>query len=482
MKLVKQILAYARLHESAPAIAHAGGVATYGTLAHMVEAAVVVIETIDLPTGTAVMLDIRNPLQHTALMVALALLGFPSASVGSTFAVEKAGVLPGLLLADRPLTLAGVRQVTIDDRWFAHDFARPVDYPRLLALPGFASPDDVVRYVYSSGTTGYPKCIALTERILELRVFHTLMTTVSGHGTAGLNMLGFSTIAGIMAPLLTLPTGMLLCFAGGNAEALAMVRLFNISMLSVAVVQLDGILRLIADQPPPPSLRLVAVGGSKIPVRLLNEARARLCTNIVMGYGSTEMGSLTSGTAPVIERHEGSAGYIHPWVQLQAVDVDGVEVAPGNDGFLRARSPEMASYAADAGDVIEMFRDGWFYPGDIGRIHADGLLTITGRATEVINRGGVIVAPELIEEVLRLDPSVRDVAVVGAPVNGIEEIWAAVVSDVPLDVNAIVERAHPKLNEKVPDRILRVDAIPRNENGKVTRNVLRDLLLARVRA
>jgi len=482
MKLVKQIFSHARLHESSPAIAHPGGVATYGTLARMVEAAVVVIEALALPNGTPVMLDVRNPVQHTALMLALALLGMPSASVSAAFSVERAGVLPGLFLTDRDVTLAGVREVKVDDRWFAHDPAVAVDYPRLAQLPGFPSADDVVRYVYSSGTTGYPKCVALTQGVLELRIFHTMMTTLVGNGTAGLNMLGFSTIAGIMAPLLTLPSGMLLCFANGNAEALAMVRLFNVSMLSLAVVQLDGMLRLLVDQPPPPSLRLVAVGGSRLPVRLLNEARARLCPNIVMGYGSTEAGGMTNGTAAVIERNEGSAGYVRPWVELEAVDANGAVVPPGADGILRVRSPEMASYASDAGDPVEMIRDGWFYPGDVGRIHADGLVVIVGRTTEVINRGGVIVAPELVEEVLRRDPVVRDVAVVGVPVNGIEEIWAAVVSDDVFDAQAMGERAYALLNEKTPNRILRIDAVPRNENGKVLRSALRDTLLSRVTA
>ena len=68
------------------------------------------------------------------------------------------------------------------------------------------------------------------------------------------------------------------------------------------------------------------------------------------------------------------------------------------------------------------------------------------------------------------------------PVNGIEEIWAAVVSDDAFDAQAVALRAHPKLNEKVPDRILRVEAIPRNESGKVTGNALRDALLSWVRA
>jgi acyl-CoA synthetase (AMP-forming)/AMP-acid ligase II len=124
-----------------------------------------------------------------------------------------------------------------------------------------------------------------------------------------------------------------------------------------------------------------------------------------------------------------------------------------------------------------MFKDAWFYPGDVGRIYPDGLVVITGRTNEVINRGGIIVAPEVIEEVLRLDSRVQDIAVVGVlNAAGIEEIWAAVVSDTELDARTMIEASRPKLNEKVPDRIIRIDAIPRNENGKIKRNELRELL------
>jgi acyl-coenzyme A synthetase/AMP-(fatty) acid ligase len=275
---------------------------------------------------------------------------------------------------------------------------------------------------------------------------------------------------------------MMLCYPTGNDEALQMIRLFNASMLALATVQLKGFLAILKDQAPPPSLELVVVSGSRLPVNLLNEARARLCSNILMGYGSTEMGSMTGGNAVSLERYEGSAGYVRPWVELQAVDNQGRPVAAGSDGILRARSNEMAFYAAETADPTEVIRDGWFYPGDVGRVYADGLVVITGRTTEVINRGGVIVAPEFVEEVLRLDPVVRDVAVVGVSVAGIEEIWAAVVSDEALDVQSLAERAFVRLNEKTPNRILRVDVIPRNENGKVTRNALREILLARVRA
>ena len=483
MKLVKQILFRARLAESSPAITFSGGTASFGTLARMVEAAANAIDTLSLPAGRPVMIDIRNPVQHTAIILALALLGLPSASIGSTFSVEAGGVLPGLLLVDRPdVTLEGIATQRVDDRWFMHDPARPVDYRRLLDMESFSSPDDIVRYAYSSGTTGRPKCVAFTAAVLELRVANAMLTVIQGGSGAGLHMMGFSTIAGMMALLAALPIGIMICFASSNLEALQMTRLFHVTMMVLAVVQLKGFLAALGDDPPPRSLQMVVVAGARVPLGLLRETRARLCSNVISQYGSTEMGIMTASSPAALERLEGSVGYRLPWVELQAVDAEGRAVAAGSDGILRARSPEMAFYAADGGDPVEIIRDGWFYPGDVGRIYEDGLVVVTGRTSEVINRGGVIVAPEIIEEVLRLDSLVRDVAVVGVPVNGIEEIWAAVVSDDAFDAQAIAQRAHSRLNEKVPDRILRVDAIPRNENGKVTRNVLRDTLLARVRA
>jgi acyl-coenzyme A synthetase/AMP-(fatty) acid ligase len=294
-------------------------------------------------------------------------------------------------------------------------------------------------------------------------------------------MLGFSTVIGILAPLLSLPFGQALCFASGNAEALQIIRTFKVESLSLMVAQLQGFLQALGSDPPPSSLQIVVVGGSKLPGPMLRAARAKLCSNIAFGYGSTEMGNITGGTGDSLERAEGSAGYIRPWVEMQVVDRDGRLMPPGSDGIIRVRSPEMASYANDAGDPIETIRDGWFYPGDVGRVYPDGLVAITGRTTEIINRGGVIVAPELVEEVLRLDPAVKDVAVVGVPVGGVEEIWAAVMSDAAVDAEAVAARAHPRLNEKTPNRILRVDAIPRNENGKVLRQQLRETLVSRVR-
>ena len=484
MKLAKNVVFQCRKHEHQPAIAFGGGIATYAILMNTVSAAVQVLQTLELPKGSLVMLDIRNPLHHTAMILALALLGLPSASVGTAYVAEQTGVRPKLFLTDRDdLDGTDLPLRRVDARWFASEPNAPVDYRGLLALPGFTEPDDVVRYVYSSGTTGRPKCAALTQECLETRIANIEMATPQRwRSDSSLNMLGFSTVLGIIVPLTAHAAGRLVCFASSNPDALQMIRLFNVSTLLVAVVQLQGLLQAFGSHPPPPSLRNLGVAGAKLPLRLLNEARARLCSNVIGGYGSTEMGSVTSARAVDLERHEGAAGYVLPWVDLEVVDDLGRPQPAGTDGVIRVRSQEQAYYVDEYGRPAETSNEGWFYPGDVGRLDEEGMLIITGRTSEIINRGGVIVAPELIEEVLRLDARVADIAVVGAPsAAGVDEIWAAIVSSAPLEAEALVAAARPRLNEKVPDRVFQVDAIPRNENGKVMRNLLREMLAARLR-
>jgi acyl-coenzyme A synthetase/AMP-(fatty) acid ligase len=480
VKLVKAVVHQARRSAQDPAVAFGGGVASFAQLMGSTAAAIEALTTLGVRPGALVLLDIRNPIHHIAMIYALALMGVRSGSVGTAYVAQQSGPRPDLFLTDRDdLEAPGLPLRKVDQRWFAFDAAKPVDFSALEQMPGFPSPDDVVRYVYSSGTTGRPKCVGLTNASLELRIAHTQLSlsqrTLTG---AAINLMGFSTIAGIMSPLLTHSVGVLLCFAANSAETLNMIRMFNISAVSGAVVQIQNLLTALGNAAPPASLRCVSVGGAKLPHRLLTEIRSRLCSYVMGGYGSTEMGGLTFASAVDFERHEGAAGYRLPWATIETVDDAGNPLPPGTEGVIRARSPEQAFYVDELGNRVDATQGGWFYPGDIGRIEPDGLVVITGRTGDVINRGGVVVAPELIEEVLRLDPQVADVAVVGAPnAAGIDEIWAGIVPRAtPLDGARITAAARLKLNERVPDRLFQIEAVPRNENGKVMRNVLRETL------
>lgn len=480
MQLIKAIIHQARRCEADPAVAFGGGIASFKALMGQTSAAVEVLRTLGVTAGQFVVLDVRQPIHHVALIYALALMGVRSASVGATFTAEMTGPRPDLFLTDRDDAVAlKVATRKVDSRWFMFEPGKPVDYAALLAMPGIPGANDVFRYVYSSGTTGRPKCIALTCKSMELRLAHFLFTIGqrSSSGTP-INLMGFSTVAGIMAPLFAHSRGSMLCYPSSSAETLEMIRIFNVGAINGAAMQIQGLLHALGPDSPPASLRSVGINAAKVPAPLLAATRQRLSSHVFSAYGSTEVGIMTFATDADLERVDGACGYLLPWVEMQVVYEDGVPLPAGQDGVIRARSDELAFYVDEAGQPTEMLQDGWFYPGDYGRIEPDGMVVITGRTSEVINRGGVIVAPDYIEEVLRLDPLVEDVAAVGVPTeSGFDQIWAALVADTSLDLQAVQAAAKAKLNERAPDRLFQVEALPRAESGKVRRNALRDELL-----
>lgn len=486
MNLVKLVVYNARRHEQNPAVASQAGVATYGMLMGAVVGAVRAIGTLGLAPRALVLLDIRNPVHHIAMIYALALCGFRSASVGTAFVAERAGPSPALFLTDSAKTAPNdVTVRRVEAAWFNHDGRRPVDYAALLRLPGFDDPDEVFRYMYSSGTTGRPKCVGLTGRTLEARAARSAfeMPYQAKAGPA-MSTMGFSTVLGTLIPFMTHTNGGLLCLANGGSTALQMIRTFGVTYLAGSVAQLQDTVRALRGAPPPPTLRTVFPAGSAIPRGLLVELRARLASHVYGMYNSTEMGRITVFEAEDMGRGAGAVGYVAPSVTLEIVDDNGSPLPPGRDGAIRVKSPELAVYVGSNGEVVPATdAEGWFYPGDMGRLEADGMLMITGRTSEVMNLGGMMVAPEAVEDVLRLDGRFVDLAVTGVPSpGGTDQIWAAVVSTEPIDQAAVLAAARVRLNERTPTRIVVVDKIPRNENGKVMRNVLRDELMRLTRS
>jgi acyl-coenzyme A synthetase/AMP-(fatty) acid ligase len=291
--------------------------------------------------------------------------------------------------------------------------------------------------------------------------------------------MAFSTILGSLMLFQWPTTGGLLCFANSGGEVLQMVRTFGVGYLMGSVAQMQGVVKALGDGAPPPSLRTVRIIGSRITAPQLRQMRARLCNHVISVYGSTEMGRITNAEPADLERDEGAVGMVAPFATAEVVDVDGRAMSAGRDGAIRVKSDEMAVYVDEAGRPVPLVDgQGWFYPGDVGHFEVDGLLVVTGRTGEVINRGGVVVAPEAIEEVLRGFAGVEDVAVVGVTTaSGVDEIWAAVVPAGKIDAQGMLNAARARLMERAPDRLFQVARLPRGESGKVMRNAVREELL-----
>ena len=173
-------------------------------------------------------------------------------------------------------------------------------------------------------------------------------------------------------------------------------------------------------------------------------------------------------------------GFPLPGVGVRVVDDAGQPCAPGETGHLQVRGPNVfAGYWRMPEKTHEEFTtDGWFKTGDVGRITADGYVTIVGRSKDLIISGGYNVYPAEIESVLNELPGVAESAVVGVPHPDFGEAVIAVVVARPgtqPDAGTMIVQLKSQIaNFKVPKQVFVVAELPRNTMGKVQKNLLRD--------
>ena len=142
----------------------------------------------------------------------------------------------------------------------------------------------------------------------------------------------------------------------------------------------------------------------------------------------------------------------------------------GEVGRIRYRGPAVADgFYRDPEASQDSFRDGWFYPGDLGDFDEEGFLYLKGRAKDMIIRGGVNIYPQEIETTLLNHASVADAAVVGWPSREFdEEVAAFVVLREPVDSSELIAACRRRLAPyKVPRQVFVLDELPRNAGGKV---------------
>ena len=200
-----------------------------------------------------------------------------------------------------------------------------------------------------------------------------------------------------------------------------------------------------------------------------------------VGLGLTEAPILTMASAlDPDDKLATTEGRAMPGVLLRTVDLDGVEVGPGQEGELRAKAPQMMRGYLDAAlDADGFDDDGWFRTGDLGVIDEHGYVRITGRVKDVIIRKGENVSAAEVENLLYEHPKVEDVAVIGLPDEERGEMVCAVVSGpeggeaLGFDEMVAHLKAKGLRTQALPERLEVVDAIPRNPSGKIPKHELR---------
>lgn len=220
------------------------------------------------------------------------------------------------------------------------------------------------------------------------------------------------------------------------------------------------------------SLASVSLMGAAVSPSIRSEIEQRICPHLQIFYGSTEAGFLAELTPEMFHTLPGATGRILPWVQAQVVDENDRPLPMGQSGVLRFKTPAMAGgYLKDAESSARAFREGWFYPGDMGALDAAGNISLAGRVDHLLNVGGTKVNPETIEGVLNMHPAVLESAVVLVThEDGLQALAALVVQKERCDADELKQWCREHLSpQTVPRLVMIVPALKKNAGGKLKR-------------
>ena len=348
---------------------------------------------------------------------------------------------------------------------------------------------DLAAFVHTGGTTGAPKVAAHTHAN-QLACAHGIAECA---GLApGEAMLGglplFHVNALIVTGIAPMFSGARVVWpgpAGYRDKALytrfwQIIEHYQIAAMS-AVPTVYGTLAKVPVNADISTLRLPIAGAAPLPASVREDFAAHTGRHLLEGYGLTEATCATTWTRPGEER-PGSVGRVLPGQQIKAVTIgaDGswADCGPGETGVLVIGGPAVfAGYVTDPGlggprvtrDGI--VRDGWLDTGDLGQVDAGGFVSLTGRAKDLIIRGGHNIDPRTIEDALLAHPAVAAAAAVGRPDRHSGEIPVAYIVPAgpgPFDEAELLAWAGTAIGEAAarPKHIYPVDAIPVTEVGK----------------
>jgi long-chain acyl-CoA synthetase len=386
---------------------------------------------------------------------------------------------------DAARAAAGTTFVDVDSR----------EYRALLheapVSPAEAAPEDTAWLFYTSGTTGRPKGVMLTHRNLLSMTLnyladvdaaaagdHLLHAAPMSHGS-GLYIL--PNVAAAATQLIPASRGFEVAEVDEILALVPRVKFFAAPTMVMRLV--DGM------QGEAQGLKSIVYGGGPMYVADCLRALDRFGPRLVQIYGQGEA-PMTITVLPAAEHvddHDGrrmprlaSVGRAQTGVELAVLGEDDRPLADGEVGEVAVRGEMvMRGYLNDAGATAKTLAGGWLHTGDLGRLDAQGYLTLVDRSKDVVISGGSNIYPREVEEVLLRHPRVREAAVVGMPDPQWGEVAVAVLAaagerpgEDELDALCLQHIARFKR----PKRYVFVDELPKNATGKVLKRELRERL------
>jgi len=352
-----------------------------------------------------------------------------------------------------------------------------------------AGEDAPVRWIlYSSGTTADPKGAKHTDR--------TLMASAAGMATA-LDFQADDRIA-LVFPITHVGGCILLLASLMTAAAHILIEAFD-PATSIDILARNGVTQaaagavfhqayLAAQRARGgtlifPRVRTFCGGGAPKPPQLHYDLKREIGgVGVTSGYGLTECPIISQGT---VHDPDEKLAYTEgrpnpPEARIKIIRPDGMPGRAGEEGEICVWGPQLCKGYVDATLDRHAFReDGYFRTGDLGKLDAEGYLTITGRLKDIIIRKGENISAKEVEDLLYQHPKVADVSVIGLPDPELGERCCAVVvchePEQALRFEEMVSflKAQGMMRQKIPERLEIVPTLPRNAAGKVMKAALR---------
>jgi acyl-CoA synthetase (AMP-forming)/AMP-acid ligase II len=491
---------WAEVQPDAPALIEFDSTLSYATLTRFVDQAAAALASAGLRHNDRILIVAENSVSAIVLVTAANRLGACCSILNARMTAQEIRTIAGF--ADPRMIAFPLVDPSISDA--AGALAREFGATPLISTPEFgtisACPvvssepnpaegdprDELGLIMFTSGTTGTPKGVMLTNRTLltqgEAQVINRELTPADS-----------IYLVSPIAHSIGLSSNVISAFASG--ARLHVTPKFNVGELVeklaegevtmlVAVPQLyTRMLEYIAAKGLDMSvckLRVGASGGAPLDPALKARVKQVMGVTLSNGYGATEFVPVTR--VPIgMEADSNVVGLPSPGVEVRIVDDAGRDVPQGDSGEIWARGPFcMKGYFRNPEETANVLKPGgWLATGDLGQLLDNGMLAIVGRKKEIIIRSGFNVYPADVEAALTAHDSVMEAAVVGRSVPGNEEVVAFVTAapGASVSVDALTEFARAALTAyKVPSEIIVIDRMPIGPTGKIQKALLKSRL------
>ena len=349
-------------------------------------------------------------------------------------------------------------------------------------------PEEAASILYTSGTTGSPKGVLLTHvNLLNNARFIAQYLGLAEEDRICIPVPLFHCFGSVMGTLTAAITGAASIFPGATFDPLATLAaieadeataIYGVPAMFIAEMNSTEFPRFRLD-----SLRAGIMAGAPCPIEVMRRVVHDMhCPQMLVAYGQTESTPVItmSHADDSLETRCTTVGCPLPETEVRIASPNGGTLDAGEQGELLARGYMVMKGYDDEPDATARAVDeeGWLHTGDLAVMRPDGYFSITGRAKDMIIRGGENISPREIEELLHTHPDVSDVQVIGIPDERLGEIvvaWVRLRSGATADEEELRAHCRQKLAYfKVPQYVRFVDGYPTTLSGKVQKFKMRE--------